>query len=132
MDTYEEEQATKDDVQKSKDTQVEIIKGRQGKALPIQSLRSQEQNIRIIKQTRQAIVDNTAANEGQLQQREATSRSRQQSAQTLNFDQREEQSRVEYQQPEAQAAQMAEQYVNVQPPGRPDQSDTVQVKVGGF
>jgi len=131
-DTYEEEQAAKDNGQKSKETQVEIIKGRQGKALPIQSLRSQEQNIRIIKQTRQAIVDNTTANEGQLQQRPVTSRSRQQSAQTLNFDQQEEQSRVEYQQPEAQAAQMAEQYVDAQPPVRPDQSDTVQVKVGGF
>jgi signal transduction histidine kinase len=130
-DTYEEEQSAKDDVQKSKETEVKGIKGRQGKALPIPSLRSQEQNIRIIKQTRQAIVDNTAANEGQLQQRLAPYRPRQQSAQTY-LDQGEELRQTESQPQVAQMAQIAEQYVNAQPPGEPDQSDTVQVKVGGF
>ncbi|NIP24767.1 MAG: GHKL domain-containing protein [Phycisphaerae bacterium] len=39
---------------------------------------------------------------------------------------------AEYQPQAVDLAQMAEQYVNIQPPGGPDQSDTVQVKVGGF
>jgi signal transduction histidine kinase len=131
-DTYEEEQAAKDSGQKSKETQVKGIKGRQGKAFPIESLRSQGQKTQVIKQTRRSLITNEAVNRDLLQQRPTSSRSRQQSAQTLNSDQQEEQSRVEYQQPEAQAAQMAQQYVNVQPPGGPEQSDTVQVKVGGF
>jgi len=131
LGTYEEEQAVKDNVQKSKEAQVETIKGGQGKALPIQSLRSQEQNVRIIKQTRQAIVDNTTANEGLLQQRAMPPRSRQQSEQVV-VPQPQEPRQVESQQPEAQAAQMAEQYANTQAPGEPEQSDTVQVKVGGF
>lgn len=132
-ETYDEEQAAKGNVQKSKGRKSEGLKSGQGKALPIESLRSQGQNTRIIKQKRQAFIDNTTANPELLQQRVVNSRARQQSAQTLNFNQPEEQSQSEYQQPAAQVAQMAEQSADVQlPPGGQDQSDTVQVKVGGF
>jgi signal transduction histidine kinase len=130
-ETFEEEQAAKDDFQKRKETQVKGIKSGQGKALPIESLRSQGQETRIIRQTRQTLIDNTTANEVLLQQRVTPSRSRQQSAQTY-LDQGEESRQLESQQPESQAAQVAEQYVNAQPAVGRDQSDTVQVKVGGF
>jgi signal transduction histidine kinase len=89
LDTYEEEQAVKSNVQQ----QVKGIKSGQGKALPIESLRAQGQKTRIISQTRQTFIDNTSANDGGLlQQRAAPSRTRQQSAQTyLDFSQPEEQ-----------------------------------------
>ncbi len=134
LDTYEEEQVAKDNVQKSKGKKSEVLRSRQGKALPIESLRAQGQNTRVIRQTRQALIDNTFANDGLLQQRAAPSRTRQQSAQTyLNFSQPEEQSQAEAQQPATQAAQMAEQFTGVPLlPGGQDQSDTVQVRVGGF
>ena len=135
LDTYEEEQAAKGNVQKSNGGKSEDLRSGQGKALPIESLRAQGQKTRVIKQTRQTLWDNTAANDGGglLQQRVVPSRTRQQSAQTLNFNQPEEQSQVEYQPQAAQAAQMAEQSAGVQlPPGGQDQSDTVQVRVGGF
>ena len=131
-ETFEEEQAAKGNVQKSKGRKSEDLRSGQGKALPIGSIRSQGQNTRVIKQQRQTFVDNVAANPELLQQRGAPSRTRQQSAQTLNFNQPEEQSQVDYQQPAAQVAQMAEQSAGVQPPGGQDQSETVQVKVGGF
>jgi len=77
-------------------------------------------------------IDNTAANEGGgLQQRVTPSRSRQQSVQTY-LDQGEESRQAEYRPQAADVAQMAEQYINAQPPGGRDQSDMVQVKLGGF
>ena len=133
LDTYDEKQAAKDNVQKSKGSKSEGLRSGQGKALTIESLRAQGQKTRIIRQTRQALIDNTFANEGLLQQRGAPSRSRQQSAQTyLNLNQLEAQSQADYQPQTAQAAQMAEQSAGMQSLERQDQSDTVQVRVGGF
>jgi signal transduction histidine kinase len=132
-DTYKEEQVAKSNVQKSKGKKSEGLRSGQGKALSIESLRAQGQKTRIIRQTRQTLIDNTTANEGLLQQRVAPSRTRQQSAQTyLNLNLPEEQSQADYQQPATQVAQMAEQSAGMQLPGRQDQSDTVQVRVGGF
>jgi signal transduction histidine kinase len=133
LDTYEEEQAAEGNVQKKQETKVKGLTSGQGKVFPIESLLAQGQRTRIIKQQRQAFVDNTAANEGGgiLQRRVAPSRPRQQSAQTY-LDQGEESRQAEYQPQANDLAQMAEQYVSVQPPVGPDQSDTVQVKVGGF
>jgi signal transduction histidine kinase len=133
-ETYNEEQAAKDNVQKGKGGKSEGLRSRQGKALPIESLKAQGQKTQIINQTRQAFYDNTAANPDLLQQRGLESRPRQQSAQTyMNLNQSEEQKQVEDQQPAAQAAQMAEQSAGMQflLMGQ-SQSDTVQIKVGGF
>jgi signal transduction histidine kinase len=130
-ETYEEKQAAKDNVQQ----QVKGLKNRQRKSLPIESLRSQGQKTQVIQQDRRTLITNAAVNRGDLlQQRAAPSRPRQQSAQTyMNINQSEEQKQAEDQQPTAQAAQMAEQSAGMQLPlvGQ-GQSDTVQVKVGGF
>jgi signal transduction histidine kinase len=133
-ETYNEEQAGKGNVQKSKGGKSGGLRSRQRKDLPIESLKTQGQKTQIINQTRQAFIDNTAANPDLLQQRGMESRPRQQSAQTyMNLNLWEEQNQVEVQPPAAQAAQMAEQYVGIQLPlvGQ-GQIDTVQIKVGGF
>jgi len=129
-ENYQEEQATKGNVQKSKGRKSEGLRSGQGKTLAIGSLRSQGQNTRVIKQQRQAFIDNTTANP-ELQQRVVNSRMRNQNAQ-MPLNQPEEQNQAEYQQPAAQVAQMAEQFAGLQFLGGQDQSDTVQVKVGGF
>ncbi|MDH4238193.1 MAG: HAMP domain-containing histidine kinase [Phycisphaerae bacterium] len=127
-ETFEEEQAAKDNVQQP----VKGIKSGQGKALPIESLRSQGQKTQVIQQERRTLITNEAVNRGDLlQQRVTPSRTRQQGAQTV-LTQPDESRQAEYQGQADQAAQMAEQYVNAQPPVGRDQSDTVQVKVGAF
>ncbi len=130
-ETYDEEQAAKGNVQKSKGRKSEGLRSRQGKALPIESLRSQGQKTQVIKQQRQLFIDNVIANPD-LQQQVADSRRRQQN-ERMGLTQPEEQNQVEYQPQVAQVAQMAEQSAGIQlPPGGQDQSDTVQVRIGGF
>ncbi|MGB2806470.1 MAG: HAMP domain-containing sensor histidine kinase [Sedimentisphaerales bacterium] len=132
LDTFEEEQAAKGNVLQSKGSKSEGLRSGQGKALPIESLRSQGQKTRVIRQQRQAFIGNTSASQELFQQQVAESRMREQNAQ-MPLNQPEEQSQVEYQPQAAQVAQMAEQYAGTQlPPGGQGQSDTVQVKVGGF
>jgi signal transduction histidine kinase len=130
-ETYEEEQAAKGNVQKSKGGKSGDLRSGQRKALSIGSLRSEGQKTQIINQTRQAFYGNTAANPDLLQQRGLESRPRQQSVQ-MPLNQPEEQSQVEDQQPAAQVAQMAELYTDMQFLVGQGQSDTVQVRVGGF
>ena len=118
-------------VQESKDTKDGGLKSGQGKALPIESLRAQGQKTRIIRQQRQTVIDNVAANQELLQQRAAESRTRKQNAQ-MGLSQPEESEQLEYQPQAAQAVQMAEWYANSQSSGQGGQSDTVQINVGGF
>ncbi|MBW8040837.1 MAG: GHKL domain-containing protein [Planctomycetes bacterium] len=130
-ETYKEEQVAKDNIQKSKLVRGGGSKGQQGKALPIETLKEQRQKTRIIEQSRQLFIDNTTANQVLVQQRAVDPRTRQQNVQ-VDVTQSKEAEQVEYQPQAAQVAQMAEQSVGMQSPGGQDQSDTVQVKVGGF
>ena len=132
LETLEETQLAKGDVQKSKDTRDEETRSRQGKALPIESLRSQGQRTQVIEQQRKVFIDNTAANQELLQERVDNYRRSQQGTQMKMAESQERARQEGYQTQAAQVAQMAEQYTGVQLPGRQDQSDTVQINVGVF
>ena len=131
LETLEEPQLAKGDVQKSKDTRDEETRSRQGKALPIESLRSQGQRTQVIEQQRKVFIDNVAANP-ELQERVDNYRRSQQGTQMKMAESQERARQEGYQTQAAQVAQMAEQYTGVQLPGRQDQSDTVQINVGVF
>jgi len=131
-DVPEEAKFAKSNVQKGKDVKGGGLEGRQGKALPIESLKTQGQKTQVIKQQRQLFIDNVIANPD-LQQRVEDSRRRQLN-QWVNLTQAEEMSEEQPQPTQAvHVAKMAEQSAGVQlPPGGQDQSDTVQVRIGGF
>ncbi|HIJ52002.1 MAG TPA: HAMP domain-containing histidine kinase [Planctomycetes bacterium] len=131
LETLKQAKLAKGNVQKSKDAKVEGLKGRQGKDLPIESLRAQQQKTQIIQQQRQTFIDNVAANTG-LQQRVEDSRRRQRNVQT-DLEQSEEASQSALSQPQiAQIEQALDTNVELQLSRQEEQSDTVQVRVGGF
>jgi signal transduction histidine kinase len=127
----EETQSAKGDVQKGKDIKTGKSESRQTRALPIESLQAQGQKVQVIEQPRQVFIDNTAANQRLLQQRE-DSRMRQQGMQMAES---QEQEQAQPQQEPAQAEQgrlMADRYAEVQTAEQIDQDETVQVKIEPF
>jgi len=130
-DTFEEAEFAKGNVPKSKDAKVEGLKSRQGKALPIGSLRAQQQKTQIIRQPRQAFIDNVAANTG-LQQRAEDSRRQRQTVQT-DSERLAEVNQSALSQPQiAQIEQALDTNVDFQLSEQEEQSDTVQGRIGRF
>ncbi len=131
LETLEETQLAKDNVQEGKGTKVGGLKSGQRKALPIESLRAQRQKTQVIKQQRQLFIDNVAANT-ELQQRVEDSRRRQQNERMV-LTQSEEMSEEQPQQTQAvQTVQTADTFADSQSSGQGDQSETVQIRIGGF
>jgi len=129
-DTYEEEQLAKRNVQKSKDLKVGGLKGRQGKALPIESLKAEGQRTQIIEQQRQAFIGNTSANPEWVQ-RAADSRRRQQGTR-MEMAESQQKELDQSQAPAEQTAQTIDAIAGLQSSGQTDESDTVQIRIGGF
>jgi len=132
LEILEEAEFAKGNVQKSKDAKGQVLKSRQSKALPIGSLRAQRQETQVIEQQRQTFVSNIAVNQELLQQRAAESRRRQQN-ERMDLTQSQETGRE--QTPLTQAEEMAqtiERYADQQSSEQREQSDTVQVRIGGF
>ncbi len=132
LETLKQAEFAKGNVQKSRDAKGGGLKGRQGKALPIESLRAQQQEPQVIEQQRKTFVSNIAVNQGQLLQRVADSRRRQQN-ERMGLTQSLETGRE--QTPLTQAEEMAqtiERYADQQSSEQREQSETVQVRVGAF
>ena len=129
--TFKKTRSAKVDVQKGKATRDEEARSRQTKAYPIEGLRGQRQEPVVIEQQRQVFIDNTAANQGQFQQR-ADSLMRQQDTQ---MEMAELQETEQAQVPSAQVT-VRDQIVNIsselQTPVQPNQGETVQVKIEPF
>jgi len=131
-EAQKKEQVVAKDVQKSKITKGGGLEGQQGKAFPIGSLKAQKQEPQIIEQQRQAFINNTLANQELLQQRVEDSRTRRQRVQT-DLAQSAQVNQSALSQPQAaQREQAVDTNVELQSSGQGGQSDTVQVRVGGF
>jgi len=129
LETLEETQLAKGDVQEGKGTKIEGLRSRQTKAYPIEGLRGQRQEPQVIEQQRQVFIDNTAANQELLQERVDNYRRSQQGTQ-MKMAESEETRQV---QPRpTQAEQTADTFTDLQSSGQGVQSDTVQINVGGF
>jgi len=127
----EKTQLAKGDVQKGKSTKIEGLRSRQTKAYPIEGLRGQRQEPQVIEQQRQLFIDNVAANQELLQERVDNYR-RSQQGMRMEMAESEEPRQIEYQRQANQIAQTVDSYDVSQPSGQGVQSDTVQVRVGGF
>jgi len=131
-ETHEQAELAKGDVQKSKDIKGGGSKGRQGKALSIESLRAQQQETQIIQQPRQLFINNTIANQELQQQRVGDSRRRRQN-ERMDLAQPQETGREQTPLTQAEEmAQMIDRYADQQSSEQREQSETVQVRIGGF
>jgi signal transduction histidine kinase len=131
-ETQKKEQVVAQNVQKSKLAKGGGSKGRQGKALPIESLRAQQQETQIIQQPRQLFIDNIFANQGLLQQRVGDSSRRQQN-ERMDLAQPQEtgQEQTLLRQAEGRV-QTIDRNAGQQSSEQREQSETVQVRIGGF
>ncbi|MBA7468722.1 Adaptive-response sensory-kinase SasA [subsurface metagenome] len=130
-ETQKKEQVVAQNVQKSTLAKDGGLKSRQGKTLPIESLRAQRQKTQVIKQERQTFIDNVAANPD-LRQRVVDSRRKQQN-ERMDLTQSQETGRE--QTPLTRAEEMAQtidRYADQQSSEQREQSETVQVRIGGF
>ena len=121
-ETQKKEQVVAQNVQKGKLARGGGSKGRQGKALPIESLRAQQQETQIIQQPRQLFIDNIFANAGEGQRNE-------------RMDLAQPQETGQEQTPLRQAEEMVQtidRNAGQQLSEQREQSETVQIRVGGF